>query len=52
MDPQALVETFAVSLVVPTVCLFKAGLLRGSRPWSQVFVIEFSIKIDLFGSLC
>ena len=38
LDPHALVETFAVYLVEPTVCLFKAGLLKGNKPWSQVFV--------------
>ena len=39
MDPHALVETFAVYLVEPTVCLFKARLLRGNKPWSQVSVV-------------
>merc|ERR1711862_679669 len=36
LDLRALAY-LAVYLVVPTVCLFKAGLLRGNKPWSQVF---------------
>merc|ERR1712157_653340 len=36
LDPHAHAY-LAVYLVVPTVCLFKAGLLRGNKPWSQVF---------------
>ena len=31
LDPHALVETLAVYLVVPTVCLFEAGLTPGEQ---------------------
>ena len=47
LDPHALVETFAVYLVEPTVCLFKANCSGGTSHGPR-YLIDGIHELDYF----